>query len=820
MHRPLKKTLKILGIILGILLILYFIAFAYISANKKSIIKQVTEDVSKKLNGKVTIGDVDLSFLRTFPQASVRLSNVTITDSMYAQHHHVFFNAQQVFAQLSIIKLIKKESAVNGVRIDHGAIYLFTDTTGYTNTYLFKSKKDSSVSQTSSSEKNELKSIRLLDVRLTIDDRQKEKLQDIAINDLNMKMDDKDSSTFIFSSKADLFVHTLAFNLAAGSFVKEKKFEGKFDLKYDKKLSKLSFDSIDIKLAGHPFNLTGWFDLKGPDPQFKLNVHTRKISYAFTKTLLTEKIAKAFDIADVDKAIDADAFINGPLNGGDPLINIYWNIKDAHLKTPFFDFDKAFFHGFYTNEVTPGLPRRDPNSKISISNFSAEWHGLPATASNIEILNLYQPTLNCDLHSAFPLTKLNDIIRSSSIQLQSGDGAINLTYKGPLKRNNNTNSFLNGVIEFKNGTILYNPRDVALTAVNGRLAFRSSDMFVENLQCVVLKNKIVMEGSAKNLLSLVNTEPDKVNIDWNIYSPSLDLGAFTYLLKSRKKTNNNKSATSSLGDIAQKIDDILERGRLNVSLKADRMTYKKLLASDVRANVSLLQNRYLINNVSMGQAGGRMTFNGSLISQSDNYNKANINATLDNVDVSRVFTDFNNFGQDGITAKNLSGKLTAKVTAALSLDNDGKAYPNSIVSVVDFSLKNGALKDFEPVKKLQNFLFKNRDFENIQFAELKDKLEIANQEIKINRMEIESSVLSLFVEGLYSMKGNTDMSIQVPLRNLRKRKDGEKLNNEGTDKKTGTSLYLRGRPGKDGNIQFKADVFKKFRKDDNKDGDK
>ncbi|MDQ6762001.1 MAG: hypothetical protein M3015_05150 [Bacteroidota bacterium] len=816
MKRLLKKTLKILGIILGVLLILYFIAFAYISANKKSIIKQVTEDVSKKLNGKVTIGDVDLSFFRTFPHASVRLNNVTITDSMYPQHHHVFFKAQQVFAQLSIIKLIKKQSAVNGVRIEHGAVYLFTDTSGYTNTYLFNSKKDSSIAQKNSSEKNELKSIKLVDVRLTIDDRQKEKLQDIAINDLNMKMDDKDSSTFIFSSKADMFVHTLAFNLDAGSFIKETKFEGNFDLKYDKKLSKLRFDSIDIKLEGHPFNLTGWFDLKGPDPQFRLNVHTRKISYAFTKTLLTEKIAKAFAIADVDKNLDADAFINGPLNGGDPLINVYWNIKDAHLKTPFFDFDKASLHGFYTDEVTPGLPRRDPNSKIVISNFSAEWHGLPVNASNIEILNLYQPTLICDLHSAFPLTKLNDIINSTSIQLQSGDGAINLTYKGPLQRNNNTNSFLNGIIEFKNGTIFYNPREVALTEVNGRLAFKNSDVFVENLQCVVLKNKIVMEGSAKNLLSLVNTEPDKVNLDWNVYSPSLNLSAFTYLLKSRKKKNYKKKDNGSLGDIAQKIDDILERGRLNVTLKADRMTYKKLLASNVQANISLLQDRYLINNVSMEQAGGRMTLNGSLISQSDNYNKANVNATLDNVDVSKVFTEFNNFGQNGITAENLSGKLTAKITASLSLDNDGKAYPNSIVSVVDFSLKNGALNNFEPVKKLQNILFKNRDFENIQFAELKDRLEIANQEVKINRMEIQSSVLSLFVEGLYSTKGNTDMSIQVPLRNLRKRKEDDKLKNEGADKKGGASIYLRGRPGRDGNIQFKPDLFKKFRKDDDK----
>ncbi len=270
-----------------------------------------------------------------------------------------------------------------------------------------------------------------------------------------------------------------------------------------------------------------------------------------------------------------------------------------------------------------------------------------------------------------------------------------------------------------------------------------------------------------------------------------------------------------MGDISKKIDAVLEQGRLNVNLKASRMTYKKLRAANVAANVSLLQDRYLINNVSMEQGGGRMNLNGSLISQSDNYNKVSVNAAFNNVDVNKVFTEFNNFGQNGITAENLSGKLDAKINANLSLDNDGKAYPNSVVSIVDFSLKNGALNNFEPVKKLQNFLFKNRDFENIQFAELKDRLEISNQEIKINRMEIQSSVLSMFVEGLYSMKGNTDMSIQVPLKNLKKRKEDYIPQNEGADKKGGASIYIRGRPGPDGNIQFKPDLFKKLRKEKN-----
>ena len=92
--------------------------------------------------GTVSIGDVELSFFRTFPKVSVLFHNVSITDTMFARHHHPFFQGEEIYAELSIMKLIKKEPAVNGFKIERAAIYLFTDTSGYTNTYLFKPKKD------------------------------------------------------------------------------------------------------------------------------------------------------------------------------------------------------------------------------------------------------------------------------------------------------------------------------------------------------------------------------------------------------------------------------------------------------------------------------------------------------------------------------------------------------------------------------------------------------------------------------------------------------------------------------------------------------
>lgn len=818
MKKFLKYFFKGIAIFLALLLIIYLVAFIYVSTHKKSIIKQVTDEVGKKMSGHVSIGDVDISFLSTFPKASVVLNNVSITDSLFSQHHHAFFTANEVFAELSVWKLIKKQPPVNGFKIQKGTFYLFTDTSGYSNEYLFKLKKDTIATGQSPSEKHELKSIIFKNVDVIINDQKSHKYHDILVNDLKVKLNDLDSSLLI-AANVNILIRSLAFNTVRGSFVKGKVFEGKFDLHFDKKLQQLEFDSVDIEIAKHRFNLSGKFDLKGPDPKFSLNIHTRNILYGFARSLLTPSVDKALSIVNVDKKFDADAYISGPLKGGDPLIYIKWNVKKSHLTTPFFDFDDATFNGYFTNEVEKGMPHLDPNSKIALKDFEASWNGFPVNSKNIEISNLAKATLTCDLQSGFPLSTLNDLLGSDVILLKNGNGAVNLTYKGPLEKNNHTNSFVNGSVTISDGTVLYAPRNVQMKNVNGRLVIKNSDVLIENLQCVVLDNKIVMNGRADNLLTLMNDEPNKANINWNIYSPALNLASFVYLLKSPEKSTA-KNSKRKLSKLAAQIDAVLDQGVVNVNLKTDRLLYKKFEATNAVANVTLLQDRYLLNQVSMRQGNGSIGLSGSLVNTKSNFHQATVNAELTNVDVNKIFSAFNNFGQNGIEAQNIAGDLTAKVTASFGLNDDGKAYPSSVASTIDFSLKNGSLINFEPIKKIQDFIFKNRDFDNIKFADLTDRLEVSNEEIKINRMEIASSVLTLFVEGTYSMRGNTDLSIQVPLSNLKKRDTTFVPQNLGVDQKVGRSIFLRARPGSDGKIQIKPDLFNRFAKEKRKENEK
>jgi hypothetical protein len=802
---------KALKIFFAIVLALAITVVLYVSINKQKIIRQVTAEISDRLNGKVAIDNIELSFVRNFPHISVLLHNVSITDTLFNTHHHTFFKGKEIFVSIDVLKLLNHEPPLKGIWLQTGELYLYTDSTGYTNTYLLQLKKDSAGNSQQSEAKNELKNLEFKDVRFIVDDQKKEKLHDLIINQMKVKVYHKENGLLLFT-KANILVKSLAFNKARGSFLKDKVFRGQFNLLFQKEPKLLSFDSIHVQLSGHPFNVSGQLELAGAQPQFELRIHTHKISYDFVKSSLPEKTANSLSIVEVNTPLDASADITGPLKGGDPKVYVTWQAKGVHLTTLFMDFEQANFSGFYSNEVVAGLPRKDPNSVIEINDFTANWHGLPVKSEKIKILNLSEPLLTCDLTSDFPMNQLNELIGSETLYVNQGEGNVQLNYAGPLVKNNNTNSFLNGTISFKDAVIEYTPRNVEMKNVNGKLVFRNSDVFVENLRCVVLNNAITMNGQAKGLLTLINTQPDEANIDWHIHMPVMHLASFLYMFKAEEPRKRQQAKKSTLQAVADKIDGFVEHGKLHVILTADKLIYKDFEGRNALADITFLNDRYILNNVSMDQSGGHIALKGTLLNRA-NFHEANLKVNMENVDVSKVFAGFDNFGQDGITAQSLEGKLSADIEASMKISNEGKVIPSSIVSRVDFSLKDGALNNYEPIKKIQHFIFKKRDFDNIRFAELKNRLEISNQEIKINRMEIQSSVLSLFVEGIYSKKGTTDLSIQIPLSNLKKRNEDYNPENIGVDKKGGRSIFLRGQRGEDGNIKFKLDLFKRYDKE-------
>ncbi|MFZ1799927.1 MAG: AsmA-like C-terminal region-containing protein, partial [Chitinophagaceae bacterium] len=237
---------------------------------------------------------------------------------------------------------------------------------------------------------------------------------------------------------------------------------------------------------------------------------------------------------------------------------------------------------------------------------------------------------------------------------------------------------------------------------------------------------------------------------------------------------------------------------------------------NIRASLVFETDKWEIQNASLQHAGGNFSLSASFNALKNGVRDATAKFKLDQVDVRKVFYAFDNFGQDAIIGSNIRGTLNTNGDIHFLVNKKGNFQSKSLSGTMNFSLKNGALVNFKPFENINDIVFKNRDFSDVQFAEINNKLSISKGEMQINRMEIASTVLHIYVEGLYDFNHkNTDISIQVPLNNLSKSKNDTRKEKKGIDAKTGASVYLRARNASDGSVKFGLDVFRKLRKNKN-----
>jgi hypothetical protein len=144
------------------------------------------------------------------------------------------------------------------------------------------------------------------------------------------------------------------------------------------------------------------------------------------------------------------------------------------------------------------------------------------------------------------------------------------------------------------------------------------------------------------------------------------------------------------------------------------------------------------------------------------------------------------------------------------LTDKARMVKNSMKGSVSFSIKDGQLIDFEPMEKIHETVLKKRDLSEIRFGELTNQLDLDTGTLNIHRMEIQSTAFTLFVEGIYNFRAGPDLSVQVPLSNLKKDRDPNiPPDSKGNDGKAGLSVRLRVRRGDDGKMKINWDPFKK-----------
>ena len=791
----------------SIFLLAWLLMCGYILLNQSSLLKKAKTAIDKQIAGTAMIEKMEVSFFHDFPSVALHLSKVELRDSLWQQHHHDLLEADNIFIALSLRSLFSGKPRAGKVYLENGVVYLFTDSSGYSNKSLF-------VSGNGKGKEKDVQppDISLAGMRVVMDDQQRKKLFDLGVSRLDCAIKSNDRKLSLRTSIVSR-ISSFSFNTEKGSFLRDKTLGGSFTLQFNTASGILQGHDMSLDLDGHPFLFSGrFFPDVHPDP-FILSIQVADIPYKKATALLTPKLQEKLDHYDVDKNISLNVSLDaGSADDHTPRILVRMDLDKGTVTTPAGRFADASFSASFTNEWAHGHKREDENSGIRFLAFRGSWENIPVTADTADITNLKHPVLESDLHSIFRLETLNELAESKTIKLLKGACKMNVLYKGPLSENDSIPASISGSLTIDTAEAEYLPHRLRLKDCRASLRFSGQDVVIDRLEAHAGNSMIVVKGIARKLVSLIDMNPEDPALDLTVTSPRLDLHDLASLLGSATETTaaSQKSGQAPFGAAAARVDRFLREGLAHVLLEASNISYSKFSGAQARADLLFTKDQVKLNSMQVKQEEGSITLSGVLRRSGGSAgNPVTLQSHIGQVNLSQLFAAFNNFGQQAILEKNLKGNLTADINMTGLLNNKAAMVENSLKGTVDFSIKGGQLMDFGPMEKIRESVLKKRDLSEIRFSELKSRLDVDSTTITVHRMEIQSTALTLFAEGIYDLKKGADMSLQVPLSNLKDRNPDVPPPDKGNNGSAGISVRLRARTGDDGKLKVSWDPFRK-----------
>lgn len=769
MSRWLKISLKVLVAIILLICIVWVAAAYYINKNNEAILAKILTKVNSSISGTIKVSHMEPNLISGFPGIAIALKNVELKDSLFDTHKHELLKANSISVSLNALSLLIGTVNIRKIGINDAKLYLYTDSTGYTNSSLFRKKKP--VKDNNAGDKESSLQVRLIDfnkVDIVIDNQYKSKLFSFFVTSLTGKIK-YPMGKWTGEFKLNTLVRDLAFNTKKGSFLKDKNVNGRLSASYDDESETIIVEQKPLLIGADKFAIGASINLAKDKSGFSIAIKADKIPYKNVAVILAPNISSKLLKFGIEKPIDVVASIidNGDKNSKDPLINVKMTVDKNNLSIPSGMLKNCSFTGFFSNQDTTFKPIGDANSVIRFFNLKADYYNAPLTIDTFTVANLEKPIARGLVLSKFDLKRLNDAPEFDAFKFDSGTADLKLYCSGDIDNFLFTKPVIYGKINIKNATISYLPRNLKFINSSLDLNFNQKDLSINNSRFQLGKSILTMDAQIENFLNLYYTDPEKIEVKVNLASPFLNMSEFMPFLSSRKPTKKTTSTKTAIRVASKQLTDVLESAKITLQLNVKKAVCNHFLANNLVANVSLFGNSVNFNKIAVNHAGGKIDFSGK-VEQAGTVNKMNINANIAGVSIKEFFYAFNNFGQTSLTHKNLKGFLSANVNAVANVTEKGNLIPKSTFGKINFSLNKAALVHFEPIEKVGKFVFRSRNLSNVEIEKVNGTLTLRGDMVDITPLKINSTAINFDVKGVYGFNKGTNIELAIPLRDPKK----------------------------------------------------
>ena len=701
MNSKLKKTISAIAIVVVVLFAVLLLSPVLF---KGKIIKIVKQQANEMLNAELEFKDFSLSFIRDFPNASLKLEDILLIGiDEFAQD--TLFSAKEIYISINLKSLFSDSGyQINKLILNQPGITAHILPDGRANWDIMKA----------SDEPEPEESDEPLDFSL--------QLKEFRINNANIVYWDEEGSM-----KAEIFGlnHRTTGDLSANSsllktntvidrlnfimdgieYLSKTEIELIADINANLNDMIFAFSENSTRINAIKFAFEGWVQLLDDGFDMDLKLNTQNVDFKSILSMVPAIYSNSFEGLKADGAVELAGSMKGKMVGEDfPAFNFKLGITDGWFQYP--DLPKSLQNINVDVNIASKGGDLD-NMTVDVSRFSFNMGGNPFSAKAHLAYLMSDPLVNAAANGKIDLGMVKDIYPLEEGMELNGVFDMNMNVAGRMSyyEKNQFDKFTFGGNMTMSNLLLKTaamPQDISMPLTTMVFNNRYIDL---NTRVKIGRNDIAASGKVENFVAYIFSD-ETVTGQLNIESNYFNLNDFM-------SSEESAAETESLSIIELP-------NNINFTAKAEfkEVLYDKMQFTNAKGALLLNNGVLKFQQMGMNAFGGSMVVNGQYSVPQPETPKAALDLNISNVEFTQIVEQVEMFEKIVPIFKKATGNFSMTMDMETNLDKEMNPDLMSLNAKGTFSTKSVGLADVPVLDELAKAL-KRSDLSNSKLENLK-----------------------------------------------------------------------------------------------------
>jgi hypothetical protein len=664
MHPQIKKTLII---VLSTLVILFAALAVLPFAFQGKISTIAKSQINSMLNAKVDFEKVNLSFIRRFPNVSVRLENFRIVGTGKFSKD-TLLASENIDLVLNLKSLFSNQGYdIRKLQFNNSKVLVHVLPNGDDNWHIMKKDSTQPVDTSKMKFHLKLRNFVINHADIVYWDQQGNKKAVLQnFNHVTSGDMTADSSKLFTKTSVD----SISFWMDNVKYLSKANAEINAEINADLNHWKFTFSKNESRLNAIPFSFAGWFQLVDQGYDMNLTVNTDKVDFKSILSLIPPLYANKFNDIKAGGKVKIGGWVKGKMTG-----DFY----------PSFKFELSAVDGWFQY---PGLPKSVQNINIAadISNPGKTFDETIIDISRFSFLMGGNPFM-LQLHVAYPMS-------DPELKLIA-DGKINLSNIAeiyPLQADTKLNGLLNLHINLGGRMSYYDqnaynkftfggnlnisnmvlemsllPQKISIKSAN--LNFNNQYINLNNLQLSIGRNDLTASGKLENFVAYA-LHRKTLSGTLNIHSNYFNISDFIAPDKTQKKEASKVNSSVPKDTAKMKVIEIPKNINFSMQAGFDKLVYDQINFSNAKGILTVSNGKLMFQNLGLQAFGGNMNINGMYDTSDTQKPVVNFDMDINNVVFTEIAKQVETFRKFAPIFEKATGQFSTKLSFNSLLNNN------------------------------------------------------------------------------------------------------------------------------------------------------